>query len=607
MAQSSLRNLLTLEFLAKVLIWTFVLIIGYVLEHFFFVIFLTFVLSYSMRTIVLVIEHKVFKKKKISRIVETSIVLACFLILLWGLYGICSYLGPKLLEQGQSLVKKFNSQDSSGPAMVEEVLASTVGTYLFKQKFGDTTSTTYIEAFNSFNDPYRALYEWDRTYNLIMDAFESSLSRDESIGEFLSMRLSPAMETKFNIWVLNNKAQLALDRDVSQTTLEWEKLYKAQEFKVPGLTPFSNLSEAERQSGILHYMTVKLLSNDQIRSSLLTEWRKQRSKSQFESLSTDEKKKRFSEFYIDYKSIHPSIARYDLPIFRSLEEARLVSQQAFLKVLSDTYPKAQNTENVEPSLERARRAFEKTQRLNLTSEWRNTTLAKRLEKVLGDYLLEGISQVGKFVGELIPTLILLPFQLGLALLLSFLICIDIPRLKRGLNQLEQSRIKEIYKEVVPGISNFGKLIGRTFEAQGLIAIVNSLLTLVAIELLGIQNALFLCSVVFLCSFIPVLGVVFSSIPIAIMALIQEDGGLLLALSSIGAILLVHFIETSLLNPKILGDMLHLHPVLVLTILAISEHFFGIWGLLLGVPVSVYIIRFVILQQGIPGLIEIEKK
>lgn len=79
--------------------------------------------------------------------------------------------------------------------------------------------------------------------------------------------------------------------------------------------------------------------------------------------------------------------------------------------------------------------------------------------------------------------------------------------------------------------------------------------------------------------------------------------MLMAIQAIIAILIIHFIETSILNPKIVGDMLHFHPVMVLAVLAIGEHFFGVWGLLLGVPVAVYIIRFVILNEGIPGIIE----
>jgi predicted PurR-regulated permease PerM len=42
---------------------------------------------------------------------------------------------------------------------------------------------------------------------------------------------------------------------------------------------------------------------------------------------------------------------------------------------------------------------------------------------------------------------------------------------------------------------------------------------------------------------------------------------------------IHLLETSFLGPKIVGKVSHLHPVMVLVILAIGEHFFGIWGLL----------------------------
>ncbi len=104
-----------------------------------------------------------------------------------------------------------------------------------------------------------------------------------------------------------------------------------------------------------------------------------------------------------------------------------------------------------------------------------------------------------------------------------------------------------------------------------------------------------------------LGTVLSTVPIAIVALVQPDGSLWKTFLVILAVLLVHFLETSVLNPKIIGDVMHLHPVLVLTVLAIGEHFFGMWGLLLAVPITVYIIHFVIFDHGIPGIIEPVKR
>ena len=41
------------------------------------------------------------------------------------------------------------------------------------------------------------------------------------------------------------------------------------------------------------------------------------------------------------------------------------------------------------------------------------------------------------------------------------------------------------------------------------------------------------------------------------------------------------------------------------ILLVAEHFFGMWGLILGVPVAIYLIRVVILNDTIPGVDEPE--
>ena len=47
---------------------------------------------------------------------------------------------------------------------------------------------------------------------------------------------------------------------------------------------------------------------------------------------------------------------------------------------------------------------------------------------------------------------------------------------------------------------------------------------------------------------------------------------------------IHQVEANLLNPKIIGVAAKIHPVLVVLALIIGEHFFGLWGALLAVPV-----------------------
>ena len=257
----------------------------------------------------------------------------------------------------------------------------------------------------------------------------------------------------------------------------------------------------------------------------------------------------------------------------------------------------QNTEKKLDSVLKTEFKYQKS--IELLATWKKGALAEKINNEFEKYLVGIISNFGKFIGSKIQTLFTLPVQIILSLMLSFFISMDMPRMKKGVQRLKKSRLSGFYNEIAPGVVTFGKLIGRSFQAQGIIAFINTLLTFAAMKYFGVENALFLSSIVFLASFIPVLGVVLSSVPIAIMSIVQDGGGITLALWMVGAILLVHFIETSFLNPKIVGTFLHLHPVMVLAILAIGEHFFGAWGLLLGTPVAVYILRVVVLDEGLP--------
>lgn len=176
----------------------------------------------------------------------------------------------------------------------------------------------------------------------------------------------------------------------------------------------------------------------------------------------------------------------------------------------------------------------------------------------------------------------------LALLFSFLIVLDLPRLTRGVQGLAKTKIGFIYSEVAGSIYSFGKVLGRAMEAQFIIAICNTILTAIGLWIIGVGegNMVFLCTVVFLCSFIPVAGVFFSSTPICIAAL--TEGGFGLMLAAVVMILIIHAIEAYILNPRIYGHHLRMNPVLTLIILTLCGKLFGPWGLILGIPVFNYV-------------------
>jgi predicted PurR-regulated permease PerM len=182
----------------------------------------------------------------------------------------------------------------------------------------------------------------------------------------------------------------------------------------------------------------------------------------------------------------------------------------------------------------------------------------------------------------------------LALLFSYLILVDLNRIKSGIGRLRTSRVGDFYEEAAPPIARFGILLGRAIEAQAVIAVVNTVLTLVGLLILDIPLVAMLSVIVFVCSFVPVLGVFISTTPIVLVAL--NAGGPGLSLAAIGLVIVIHAIEAYILNPVIYGRHLKLNPVLTLIILYVGYHAFGLWGMLLGVPVARYFIHDVL---GVP--------
>lgn len=182
----------------------------------------------------------------------------------------------------------------------------------------------------------------------------------------------------------------------------------------------------------------------------------------------------------------------------------------------------------------------------------------------------------------------------LALLFSFLLLVDLGRIKHGMQRLRNSRVGDFYDEAALPVMRFGILVGRAIEAQAMIAIINTVLTLIGLLILDIPLVAMLSVIVFVCSFIPVLGVFISTTPIVLVAL--NAGGLGLSASVVVLIIIIHAIEAYMLNPLIYGRHLKLNPVLTLVILYMGYHVFGLWGMLLGVPVARYIIHDVL---GVP--------
>jgi predicted PurR-regulated permease PerM len=120
------------------------------------------------------------------------------------------------------------------------------------------------------------------------------------------------------------------------------------------------------------------------------------------------------------------------------------------------------------------------------------------------------------------------------------------------------------------------------RGQVAICIVNGVLTGIGLSILQVKFSLLLAVMAGVLSLIPIFGTIISTIPAVLVGLTH---GFVTGVLVLGWILVIHFIEANILNPKILGDSAEIHPVIVVFALVAGEHYFGLIGALLAVPTA----------------------
>ena len=284
--------------------------------------------------------------------------------------------------------------------------------------------------------------------------------------------------------------------------------------------------------------------------------------------------KQLNSFLSGYPSIYTSLAKQK----RALEEAG-----ADLETDQPAQPGDTKPAPAERSGEPARRGGQGAED-GEDKPLPNLHIVRDLIDNIGKSLAENPLEIGQSVLTFASSFLL-------SLLFSFLIVLDLRKITRGVKGLANTKIGFIYDEVAENIAGFGRVLGRALEAQMLIAICNTVLTAACIWVMGIPNLLVLSTIVFFCSFIPVAGTFISSTPIALLAL--QGGGVSAMVIVIIMIVVVHLVETYVLNPQIYGHHMHMNPVLVLIVLTIGGKLFGVWGLILGIPIVNYVFRHAI--------------
>ena len=137
------------------------------------------------------------------------------------------------------------------------------------------------------------------------------------------------------------------------------------------------------------------------------------------------------------------------------------------------------------------------------------------------------------------------------------------------------------------------VLGAFLRGQILVMLFLAMIYSIGLTISGVQFAIAIGVVSGLVSFVPYLGLVFG-IGLATLVVALEPAPLWPMVGVVLTFTVAQLIEGSILTPKLVGDRIGLHPVLVIFAVAAGGQLFGFFGILLALPAAAVlsvIVRF----------------
>ena len=173
--------------------------------------------------------------------------------------------------------------------------------------------------------------------------------------------------------------------------------------------------------------------------------------------------------------------------------------------------------------------------------------------------------------QVIVAVIIMPFIL-------FYLLRDGKNLKGYITQFLPKKLREPAGQV---LSDVNSQLANYVRGQITVAIIVAFMFMILFKIIGLRYGVTLAVVAGVLNLVPYLGSFLAMLPALVLGLIA---GPVMLLKVIIVFIVEQTIEGRFVSPLILGSQLSIHPITILFVLLTSGSMFGIWGVLLGIPV-----------------------
>lgn len=204
-------------------------------------------------------------------------------------------------------------------------------------------------------------------------------------------------------------------------------------------------------------------------------------------------------------------------------------------------------------------------------------LPSRLEGMLGTLLqaiVGFVTNVSSIISQLV-NIVIIPF-------VSFYLLRDFPKFSAlvtdALPQTWQRPALRYLREV-------DEVVGQYVRGTLLISALQGILTTIGLAIIGVQYAVLLGIITGILNIIPYVGFYSSLIFAVIAALVSGEPAFIKALSVVILYVGLNILETVVFSPKLVGNRVGLHPVVLIISLVVFGYFLGFIGMIIAVPAT----------------------
>lgn len=213
--------------------------------------------------------------------------------------------------------------------------------------------------------------------------------------------------------------------------------------------------------------------------------------------------------------------------------------------------------------------------------WISIDLLKVANDLLNDTLIYIKSETRNIISsaqQIFSDVISALFMMLLVFMITGFLLVDVEQIKKfafSMVPVTDRKSFDIF------LDRLDQRLSGVVRGQLTICLVNAILTLIGLLIFNVKFAFILATIAGIFSIVPIFGSIVSTIPIVLVALTISP---LTALFTLLWVIGIHMLEANFLNPKIMGNSAKIHPVLIILALLVGEHFYGIIGALLAVPI-----------------------